>query len=185
MAIIPDTKNWTWVSERNCPECGFDPQRIKRAQVGPLLLDNARQWAALLAERADVRERPRPDVWSPLEYGCHVRDVCRIFAERLELMLTQDAPRFANWDQDETAIADRYAEQDPQTVGPELLSAADVLAAGFGRVSGDQWARTGSRSDGSNFTIESFSRYLLHDPVHHLYDVTGTSAAGLGQPADR
>ena len=21
------------------------------------------------------------------------------------------------------------------------------------------------------FTIDSFSRYLLHDPVHHLYDV--------------
>ena len=31
-------------------------------------------------------------------------------------MLTQDAPTFANWDQDETAVADRYGEQDPATV---------------------------------------------------------------------
>jgi DinB family protein len=185
MAIIPDTKNWTWVSERSCPECGFDPQRIEREQVAALLADNAREWATLLAEQADVQDRPRPDVWSPLEYGCHVRDVCRIFAERLDLMLTQDGPRFANWDQDETAVADRYNEQDPQAVAPDLLAAADTLAIGFSRVSGEQWTRTGSRSDGSHFTIESFSRYLLHDPVHHWYDVTGASAADLGQPADR
>ena len=24
-AITPDTKDWTWVLERTCPECGFDP----------------------------------------------------------------------------------------------------------------------------------------------------------------
>jgi hypothetical protein len=37
----------------------------------------------------------------------------------------------------------------------------------------DAWARTGRRGDGATFTIESFVRYLLHDPVHHLTDVTG------------
>lgn len=26
MAITPDTKDWTWVLERPCPECGFDTQ---------------------------------------------------------------------------------------------------------------------------------------------------------------
>ena len=26
-----------------------------------------------------VQQRPRVGVWSPLEYGCHVRDVFRIF----------------------------------------------------------------------------------------------------------
>jgi len=51
-------------------------------------------------------------VWSTQEYGCHVRDVHRIFAERVRLMLTQDEPRFPNWDQDETAVTDDYASQD-------------------------------------------------------------------------
>jgi hypothetical protein len=40
-----------------------------------------------------------------LEYACHVRDVHRIFAERLEAMLGQDTPRFTSWDQDVTAVA--------------------------------------------------------------------------------
>jgi hypothetical protein len=31
--------------------------------------------------------------------------------------------------------------------------------------------RTGDRSDGSSFTVESFARYFLHDPVHHVADV--------------
>lgn len=34
-----------------------------------------------------------------------------------------------------------------------------------------QWDRTGHRSDGSSFTVDSFARYLLHDPIHHLDDV--------------
>jgi hypothetical protein len=40
-------------------------------------------------------------------------------------------------------------------------------------VQGGQWLRAGRRSDGARFSIAGFSRYLLHDPVHHLFDVTG------------
>ncbi len=35
----------------------------------------------------------------------------------------------------------------------------------------DQWARTGVRSDGAEFTVDSFARYFIHDPIHHLDDV--------------
>jgi len=34
----------------------------------------------------------------------------------------------------------------------------------------------GRRSDGAVFTVASFARYMVHDPVHHLYDVTGQAA---------
>lgn len=27
--------------------------------------------------------------------------------------------------------------------------------------------------DGSAFTVESLTRYFIHDPVHHLWDVHG------------
>ena len=59
----------------------------------------------------------------------------------------------------------------------ELLAAAGTLADRFDGVSGDQWQRTGARSDGAEFTVETFARYFIHDPVHHLYDVTGRPAA--------
>ncbi len=170
--VVPDTKDWTWVLQRACPECGVDTRTVSRAQVPLLIRGNAAAWEAVLASPG-VRERPAPGVWSALEYGCHVRDVFRLFDQRLALMLTEDGPHYPNWDQDATAIAQRYGEQEPRRVFRDLRDAAETLAVRFESVSGPAWTRTGFRSDGARFTIESFARYLLHDPVHHLYDVTG------------
>jgi len=175
MAIIPDTKDWTWVLQQRCGECGFQAAAVARTDIAPALRRNAGQWEPVL-RRADVHQRPHPDVWSPLEYACHVRDVFRIFDERLSLMRTEDDPLFANWDQDATAIERHYREQDPSTVGRELAAAAEVLAGHFDEVRPEEWQRSGRRSDGARFTIESLGRYLVHDPVHHLYDVTGRRA---------
>jgi len=167
--LTPDTKDWTWVLDRPCPECGFDATRVAREDVPDMLRRNAAAWPAVLA--GDAARRPAPDTWSPLEYACHVRDVCRVYTERLHLMRTEDDPHYPNWDQDATAVEDRYAEQDPATVAAELVEAAETLATAFAAV--DDWTRPGTRGDGAHFTIESFARYLIHDPVHHLHDVTG------------
>ncbi|MGW6916040.1 DinB family protein [Kitasatospora sp. NPDC054939] len=173
-APVPDTKDWTWVLERPCPDCGLDTPAVTPADVAGMVRANAAAWRAVLAgDDAQVRRRPAPGTWSDLEYACHVRDVFRLFRVRLALMLDLDGPLFPNWDQDETALAERYWEQDPAVVAVELASGAEELAAAFEQVSGSQWQRTGDRSDGARFTVESFSRYLIHDPVHHLYDVTG------------
>jgi hypothetical protein len=173
-AIEPDTKDWTWVLTRPCPECGFDTRALGRSDIGPVIRTSATSWVALLADPpAPVRERPVPGVWSPLEYACHVRDVYRLYDERLRLMLSVDDAHFANWDQDAAAVADRYAEQDPATVSAELAVAGDALADAFDSIAAADdasWLRTGTRSDGALFTVETFGRYLVHDPVHHLHD---------------
>ena len=176
MAIVPDTKDWTWVLQRPCPECGFDTQGFAVLAVPEMIMANAVAWQDTLTGPGDARTRPVPGKWSAVEYGCHVRDVFRRFDQRLELMLSQDDPLFPNWDQDETAIADRYAEQDPAEVAAALSEAGQAIASRFADVTGAQWQRTGNRSDGASFTVESFARYFMHDPVHHLYDVTGRRA---------
>ncbi|OXM68182.1 MULTISPECIES: DinB family protein [Amycolatopsis] len=173
--ITPDTKDWTWVLRTPCPECGFDAGTFSREDVPALLRANAEGWRRALAE-PDVRERPAPDKWSTLEYGCHVRDVCRIYLERLRLILTEDGPLFPDWNQDATAIEDRYETQDPRVVADELTTAASRLAEAFAQVSGEQWQRPGTRSDGAQFTTDTFARYFIHDPLHHLWDVTGQRA---------
>jgi DinB superfamily len=171
MSIEPDTKDWTWVLEQACPECGLDTRTIDRWEVSSKIRANAAGWQPVLTAPS-VRRRPAPRTWSALEYGCHVRDVFSIFRTRLHLMLEHDNPMFPNWNQDETAVESRYAQQDPVVVARELLQAADVLAADFARLDDRQWLRPGRRSDGARFTVDSFSRYLIHDPVHHLHDVT-------------
>lgn len=169
-AITPDTKDWTWVLGRPCPECGFAASQVPAADISPSVLRFTAPWAQVLA-RPDVAQRPAPDRWSPLEYGCHVRDVCRVFAGRVRLVLDQDGAEFANWDQDESALHGRYAEQDPATVARQLAEDADGLAAAFGHVGDDDWDRSGTRSDGSRFTLLTLGQYGLHDLAHHLRDV--------------
>ena len=85
-------------------------------------------------------------------------------------MLTEDGPHYANWDQDATAVEERYDLADPATVTAELTIAARDLANRFDTVAGDQWERTGFRSDGADFTVDTFARYFVHDPIHHLWD---------------
>ena len=142
MTITPDTKDWTWVLQRPCPECGLDTSTFAREDVAGLVRDVSRRWQALLTGPAEHRQRPTPDRWSALEYGCHVRDVFRLYDYRLNLMLTTDGPHYPNWDQDVTAVDDHYSEQDPETVAAELVQAGDAVAARFDTVSGDQWQRT-------------------------------------------
>jgi hypothetical protein len=169
---IGDDKDWTWAAERTCPDCGYRPLTVAGPDLGAALRDSSDRWRRVLAG-ARVRDRPRPEVWSPLEYACHVRDVHRLFTARVGLMLAEDDPEFADWDQDGAAVAGRYWEQQPEAVADELAQAAEVTAARYDAVPPDAWGRTGRRSNGAMFTVTSIGRYHLHDVVHHLYDVRG------------
>jgi hypothetical protein len=173
--IEPDDKDWTWVIERPCPECGFVAADHDPLATGASIRANAATWVELLG-RPDAATRTRTDRWSVLEYGAHVRDVLVIYRGRLGRMLTEADPLYENWDQDATAVASRYGDQDARVVSGEVADAADALATDFDTVPATGWDRPGRRSDGASFTVASFSRYLVHDLVHHVWDVTGAPA---------
>lgn len=170
--IVPDDKDWTWVIQRPCPDCGFDASTTAGTDVAMLIEANAQTWAHLLAVGALRPGRPDVSTWSSLEYACHVRDVFRRYLERIELMLNEDDPLFPNWDQDRSAVEEAYEQQDPQRVVDELRVAATVLAARLRRLAEPEWLRLGRRGDGAAFTVDTISRYMVHDPIHHVWDVT-------------
>jgi hypothetical protein len=171
MAIEADTKNWSWVVERACPQCGFDPASVTFRQIPKLLREDARRWEAVLGGPA-ARIRPDTSTWSPLEYGAHVRDMLRVFTDRFALMLNENDPAFADWDQDAAAVDERYDEQDPALVALEIPAAADEAAAVLDAVPDADRGRPGRRGDGVSFTIETLARYVAHESTHHLWDVT-------------
>ena len=171
MSIEPDTKDWTWVLNTRCDDCGFDAPGLSLDRVPQAIRDNATLWEVVL-RTDDAAVRPSPHVWSPLEYACHVRDVNRLFRTRLRQMLDEDDARFANWDQDAAAVEEDYGSQDPAVVAREVTEAADAVAEGYAAVTGDQWQRSGTRSNGDRFTVDTFARYHLHDLVHHAHDVS-------------
>ena len=168
--IEPDTKDWTWVISQRCSECRFDGSAVSHTEVAGRIRIDAGEWVRRLSAD-DVASRPRPTVWSALEYGCHIRDVHRLFNHRVRLMLDENEPRFPNWDQDATAVEDDYRSQDPVAVMSELLEAARTVAVTYEHVPPDAWWRRGFRSNGSEFTVASLAVYHLHDVVHHAHDV--------------
>jgi hypothetical protein len=170
MAITPDTKDWTWVLREPCPECGAVAGDLEPTTVGDRARAALPRWEEALG-REDARERPDDHTWSPTEYACHVRDVFRVFAGRVGLMLEQDDPEFENWDQDETAVTDHYETQDPADVAPQLVEAGERVADVFDAVPADAWDRTGRRGDGASFTVATLGQYFIHDIEHHLHDV--------------
>jgi hypothetical protein len=171
----PDTADWTWVLTRPCPDCGFDAETIRPAAVPGVLKEAGRRYAAVLAPQ-DVRARPGAGVWSPLEYTCHVRDVCAVMTGRLEQILAgggTGSVRFADWDQDAAAVEGKYWQSDPYVVRGEVETACATAALAFARPKGVQWDWEGLRSDGSPFTALTLARYFVHDLTHHLWDVAG------------
>jgi hypothetical protein len=88
-------------------------------------------------------------------------------------MLSDDDAHFDNWDQDKAAIDGDYAHADPAEVAAQLVAEGTQIANSFAAVREDEWPRTGVRSNGSTFTVLTFSQYFLHDVVHHLHDVDG------------
>lgn len=171
MTITPDTKDWTWVLERRCPECGFDAASTDPSAAGQHVRGTVDRWRAVLG-RPDASVRPDASTWSPVEYACHVRDMLALFAARLDLIGLEDDPLFDNWDQDEAAVAGEYDRQSAPDVEIGLAQAAGRFAVAVDTVS--DWGRPGRRSNGSTFTAATLTTYGLHDYVHHLeFDVRG------------
>lgn len=170
--VGPDGKEWTWVLAATCPECDLTVGNVDPKSVAWLVPDQVARWNAVLSG-SDVAVRPRPGVWSPLEYACHVRDAYGVFAARTELLLDEDWPTFAAWDQDAAAVVGRYGDQTPGEVARELAAAAAEYVDLLGRVPDGAWGRVGLRSNGSEFTLATLTQYFLHDAVHHLRDVNG------------
>lgn len=170
MDIMGDQKDWTWLLERSCPDCGFTASSATPATAATMLPALLPRWRSAL-ERATVEERPEPGVWSVLEYSAHVRDVFEVFTARLELMLSEDNPTFPNWDQDQAALDGNYSGLDPELVAHDLVQNGLDAAAAFGAVADEDWNRRGLRGNGAAFTVKTMTGYFLHDVVHHLHDI--------------
>ena len=78
-------------------------------------------------------------MWSPLEYGCHVRDVLLVQRERVLAARRMDRPTFDPMGRDERVEHDGYAEQDPACVVVQLEEAAFLFANVLARLGPDDW----------------------------------------------
>jgi DNA segregation ATPase FtsK/SpoIIIE, S-DNA-T family len=157
-------------------ECGFVYDAVENAAVPDALRAAAATVADLLSrpQLADaVLRRPEPAVWSALEYGGHLRDVCLAQRDRALLALVVDAPSFAPMYRDERVGLARYNDDDPAVVAAELVMAADLFARLLERLDADQLARPCiyNYPEPARRDVGWVGRHTLHEVIHHLADV--------------
>jgi hypothetical protein len=159
----------------HCTECGFDYDVAEALTAGPAIIDEVAALAVLLRSgSADLRSRRQSDTWSPLEYGCHLRDVLLVQRERVLAARRVDCPTFDPMGRDERVEQDGYADQDPGRVALQLTEAAYLYANDLSRLTREDWDR---RSATYNYptrqerSLRWMAMHTLHEVRHHLLDV--------------
>jgi hypothetical protein len=157
-----------------CEQCGFSYD-VDRDAITAWMRSDARAFVAKLARLDDtaVRRRPAPQVWSPLEYACHLRDMLRVQTERVRLTQRELDPEFVPMGRDERVVDDHYNEQDPAAVAAELVAAADALADLLDGLDADGWQRTGfyNYPERALRNVEWIAIHTVHELFHHRGDI--------------
>ncbi len=164
-----------------CAECGYVYATLPRSALAPSLVSGAAQHAARLSAADDaLRRRPAPDVGSPLEYACHLRDVLDMQRDRMLRTQVEETPSFAPMDRDRRAVDEAYNAQDPARVAEELRRAGTAIADLLDGLDDTGWARTGiyNYPATAERDVDWMARHTLHEVVHHLLDVDRGLGAG-------
>jgi hypothetical protein len=174
-------EGWQWARAQTerCPQCGEDASSLEHGQLGPALLSAAAAWRTFLtgADDAYLRTIPGPGIFSPMQYGAHVRDIQGVYGDRILLMLREDNPVFPQFNPDESAWAG-YNELEVDVLAGDLERQAQRLAGILEDLAPEDWSRTMVRDGGSDgvftFTVAGLASYAVHEARHHLLDANGT-----------
>src|SRR3712207_550472 len=105
----------------HCSECGFTYDLTEYPAAARAVRTGVEDFAVILRGGADVRKRPSPGVWSPLEYASHVRDVLLVQRERVLLARRVDTPDCVPMGRDDRVEHEGYNEQVPEDVARQIL----------------------------------------------------------------
>jgi hypothetical protein len=157
-----------------CDECGFEYDLDGAPEAGGAIQKGAGEIAAILTSGAPgLGTRRRAQEWSPLEYGCHVRDVLLVQRERVLAVRRMFKPSFDPMGRDERVDHDGYAEQDPIAVARQLVDAADLFANDLARLDATEWWQNLMYNYPAPFerSLRWVAVHTVHEVQHHLLDV--------------
>ena len=159
-----------------CEQCGFVYESLAPGDMGSTIRRLAQDIGAELVNPAvshGIRMRPAPEVWSALEYGCHVRDVLLVQRERMLLAQVEERPSFARMYRDERVTLAGYADERVEDVAGHLTVAAALVGRVVDGLTPEQLARPCIY----NFPAETerdvawLGRHTVHEATHHLDDI--------------
>jgi hypothetical protein len=161
-----------------CAECGF---RYDLADAPTAATDIRR----LAGEVATVLKTPvyelvrrrEPEVWSPLEYGCHLRDVLLVQRERVLQARRDNGFVCVTMGRDIRVEHEGYADQKPADVARQLVDAAMLFGNVLDRL-GEDWENemVYSWPEPHRASLRWVAVHTVHEARHHLRDIRGQLA---------
>jgi hypothetical protein len=158
-----------------CAQCGFIFDDLPVDQIAGALRALPGRYRLELADVAEAvcRRRPQPEVWSALEYTCHVRDVLLVQRDRALLALVETRPSFPRMYRDERVGLAGYDAHPLEEVAAQLGMAAELCATVFERLSREQHLRPLIYNYPAPMErdVAWLGRHTVHEGEHHLSDV--------------
>jgi hypothetical protein len=156
-----------------CDVCGFEFDRLHRADVRPRVTTATEAIVRLLADESSLcGERPSPERWSVIEYGAHVRDVLLTIRDRLVIGLVEDNPTFQSLYRDQRVDMGLYAADTAAAIIDELRAATAMFLRLFDAVAPDLLLRPVryGHPDPQPRTLLWMGLQAVHESEHHLGD---------------
>jgi len=162
-----------------CQECGFNYDTGDLQGTVTTLIRQAAESSMALTKAAAgpdanvVRLRPEPEVWSAIEYACHVRDVLETQRARIAQCLAEDRPVYAPMDRTGRLKALKYEEQDPMVVAAALMKNARDFGAAARVLKPVELGKLGLY----NYPVRAprslgwLIRHTAHEIQHHRQDI--------------
>ena len=171
---MSEGREWVRIQKDPCPQCGQDPASAPVRSLGAMGRDESVAWGTFLLAADDtyLRANPAAGVWSPLQYGVHVRDMLRVFGDRILLAVSEDNPSVPWFDPGEEEWR-RYNEMNPGDVASDIDRQAERLAAILHDRHEEDWIRTAMRDGVDRFTVTGMACFAVHEAHHHLLDANG------------
>lgn len=157
-----------------CEGCGFAYDLTQAGTASRDIRERVTEVVAILrGSTPDLRSRRQPEVWSPLEYACHLRDVLLVQRERVLAARRVDGHECAPMGRNERAEHDGYAEQEPEDVARQLGDAAELFGNVLARLGVDDWERTVvyHYPETHARSLRWVAVHTLHEVHHHLLDI--------------
>jgi DinB superfamily len=158
-----------------CNQCEFEYDLDKALGAGPAIVSDVKELVALLSDdSSDLRSRRSPEVWSPLEYACHVRDVLFVQRERVLAARIVDGPSSVNpMYREERVGFDGYAEQNEEDVVRQLGDAALLFSNVLSRLGPLDWELgvIYAYPEPRVRSLRWVAIHTVHEARHHLGDV--------------
>ena len=158
--------------EEICSECDFDKSKTPPREVPAALASLALAIGDSIGAIPDdeIRRKPAPGVWSPLEYLGHLRESMAFHRWLIERALAEDDPLIPAVDADESVAQAKYNEADRAQLIAQFDRRIQRLADALASLDDESVTRTMTLGD-RPISVALVARSAWHECHHHHRDI--------------